>query len=215
MQDSPVRTKAQYEYHDTARQHSSIAYKAGIQTATDAYELISSLRSEVAALERHRDALQSKLECLEETAAVSPINNTVATAVIERAPISHRNGGEGTVKTAMRSRPAAEATGVASGGATPAGARVVSNLVRERQARRKDRRARAAVILLQFLQGGEGPREGRRWTRGSMLRSTDGATMPTTGDEDITVLAAAAKRKREQRHRAQETFASRKAEEVR
>lgn len=201
-----MRIKAQYRSHDAARHCSSIAYEAGIQTATDAYDLISSLRSEVSALEHHRDALMSKLERLEETAAASTIKNTAAKAVTERVPISHRNGGKLTV---MRSRPEAETRGVAAtGGTAPAGARVASNLARERQARRKDRRARAAAILLQVLQGGEGPREER-------LGSTDAVTMPTTDDADIEILAATAKRKGEERHRAQEEFTSRKSAEVR
>lgn len=107
----------------------------------------------------------------------------------------------------MRSRPAAETPCVAAGGAAPAGARIASNPVRERQARRRDRRARAAAILLEVLQGSEGPREGR-------LGSTNAATMPSTDGTDIKILAAAAKRKGEQRHRAQEEFTSRKYAEV-
>lgn len=156
------------------------AVEEGVQSATDARELVSSLRSEVSALERHRLALQTKLDRLQEPKAGSGVDCAAAA----RAWIA----------SAEREK---QASALGTGNSQAA------TSFEERKARRAraERRAGAAAVVREamVLRGG---------FRGESSSKAAGAGMGDDDEVHVPLdaLAAAAELSREATRRAQEAF---------
>lgn len=179
----------------------------GVQAATDAHELVSSLRSEVSALERHRTALQADLERLEDATAAT-IDQTAATAAWAAGATPKR--GQGSSSSALDIRKLtsdrdedenltnrADETNVEQ--QMPSAKKVAAPRGEARKRARVERKARAAEILRQALgsHGGEA----------NIERTVVGA--PVESQEARAVEFA-----REARQMAQENFAPRSVAEM-
>jgi len=183
----------------------------GVQAAVDAQELVSSLRSEVSALERHAAALEASLVRLED-ASVATVDldldldlsrtpkkakRVTRTGIDADAGSAEQDGGHKAPSNEDRvderlevDGAAAERTGSAQGGRAG------------RKKLRLERRKRAAAVLRQAI--GEGGAGGAEPT--GLVTEMPAATEMhmTQGDEAKAVELA-----REERRRAQETFVSR------
>lgn len=149
-----------------------------VNVVTDAHELISALRSEVSALERHRQALQSRLDTVELAQAAS-IDTT-----------RHYDGEpHDTTHHKTQLTPNIDA---GNGGAGRVAAIGLEKLKRKRE--RAERRSRAAVALSRMVGTGERVREGEAGAGGMR------------GGGELASLAVAVERTSEVRRRAQQVF---------
>ncbi|CAM9421118.1 unnamed protein product [Ectocarpus sp. 13 AM-2016] len=177
--------------------HSIASIEDVVQSATDAHELVRSLRSEVSALERHRATLQASLKRIEDASAAT-VGGTATTA-----------GGDDVTTINSRSRrPTSDNDEDEEGRArrkvvTPGiNQQLPSTKTRpdrghdSRKRSRVERRARAAAVLRQAVHGNGG--------EDSEEPATGGGTVDV--EEARAVLLA-----REERRRAQEVFVSRRA----
>lgn len=166
--------------------HNNVADE-GVRAATDAHELVSSLRSEVAALERHRSALQANVDRLEEAAAAAAADGKATAAAWITAAARRKT------KASSNANNAATEVAAVVGSSEPAEAVVASQ--RERRARaRLERRAGAAAVLSDALSNG-------------------GPTSPAR-KEPPSVEAAAVEFRRNARREVQEAFVSRRLAEA-
>ena len=177
--------------HGDAAPLYNAVFEAEVQLATDAYELVSSLRSEVSALESQRAALQSRIDRLEDASAVT-INMSTKSSGLEKG------GGEPVavaIGNSFAEVPRQDAV-------APSSASVFLDAWRTGQA---DRKARAAAILLQALKS-----EHSQPTRPSSQVPTDATPKQTAGGAKLSDLAVAASLTRESSQCAQEAFVSRR-----
>ena len=180
--------------HGDAAPLYNAVFEAEVQLATDAYELVSSLRSEVSALESQRAALQSRIDRLEDASAVT-INMSTKSSGLEKG------GGEPVavaIGNSFAEVPHEDAV-------APSRASVFLDAWRTGRRGQADRKARAAAILLQALKG-----EHSQPTRPSSQVSTDATPKQTAGDAKLSDLAVAASLTRESSQCAQEAFVSRR-----
>lgn len=170
----------------------------GVQAATDAHVLVSALRSEVSALERHRAALQAKLDCFK-NASAGTIDGAAAIGAWVAATAV-----EGSIKAPAHTRENAVAVMDESGEA--AAATIIPD-AQEARAARAEKKIRAAAALRQALTRGD-----RVAASMPVLAAAAAAADESRAvGEQLSTLAAAAEHAQETRRRAQEAFASRKA----
>lgn len=170
--------------------HSIASIDDVVQSATDAHELVRSLRSEVSALERHRATLQANLKRIEDASAAT-VDGTGTTAggdnVASKRPTSDND--EDEAGTARRA--------VATPGLNQQLPSAKTRPDRGRDSRKRsrvERRARAATVLRQAVHGKGG--------EDNEAPATGGGAVEV--EEARAVLLA-----REERRRAQEVFVSR------
>lgn len=178
----------------------------GVQVATDACELVSSLRSEVSALERHRTALEVEVERLEDASAATIDGTAAAAAWIAAAEQNGKKLPTGTTRSAQAVAVDRDGVAVTKEETEPT---VGLHAQREMRVPRTGRRARAAVVLLRALQGDERLSTSMPAPLATALSKASG-----TAEAELAILAAAAERRRDSRQRARDAIMLKSVEDT-
>ncbi|CBN77476.1 hypothetical protein Esi_0059_0111 [Ectocarpus siliculosus] len=176
--------------------HSIASIDDVVQSATDAHELVRSLRSEVSALERHRATLQANLMRIEDASAATG-GGTATTAGVDDVETTNSSSKRPTSDNDEDEEGRARRA-VATPGLNKQLPSTKTRPDRGRDSRKRsrvERRARAAAVLRQAVHGNGGEDNEEPATGGGAVEA----------EEARVVLLA-----REERQRAQEVFVSRR-----